>query len=56
MPGDTFLEDRRRSSHNGDSVEMFYEPNAVTDGDSIVHFRRADVIVAGDIFRRRSIR
>ena len=24
--------------------------NAVTDGDSIVHFRRADVIVAGDVF------
>ena len=29
---------------------MFPQPNAVTDGDSIVHFRRADVIVAGDIF------
>ena len=29
---------------------MFWEPNAVTDGDSIVHFRRADVIVTGDIF------
>jgi glyoxylase-like metal-dependent hydrolase (beta-lactamase superfamily II) len=25
-------------------------PNAVTDGDSIIHFRSADVIVAGDIF------
>jgi glyoxylase-like metal-dependent hydrolase (beta-lactamase superfamily II) len=25
-------------------------PNATTDGDSIVHFRKADVIVAGDIF------
>jgi cyclase len=25
-------------------------PNASTDGDSIVHFRRADVIVAGDVF------
>ena len=22
----------------------------MTDGDSIVHFRRADVIVAGDVF------
>ena len=29
---------------------MFYMPNACTDGDSIVHFRRADIIVAGDIF------
>ena len=29
---------------------MFYEPNAITDGDSIVHFRRSDVIATGDIF------
>ena len=29
---------------------MFWERNAVTDGDSIVHFRGADVIVAGNIF------
>jgi len=49
IPGDTYLEERRRKSHNDDSIELFYEPNAVTDGDSIVVFRRADVIVAGDI-------
>jgi cyclase len=49
-PSDTFLEERRRTFHNGDAIEMFWEPNAVTDGDSIVHFRRADVIVAGDVF------
>ena len=35
--------------HNGDDVQLFFEPNAVTDGDSIVQFRRADVIVAGDV-------
>ena len=29
---------------------MFPEPNAVTDADSIVQFRRADIIVTGDIF------
>jgi glyoxylase-like metal-dependent hydrolase (beta-lactamase superfamily II) len=50
IPGDTFLEERRRKFHNGDAIEMFYLPNAVTDGDSIVHFRGADVIVAGDIY------
>ncbi len=49
-PIDTFLAERRRKFHNGDSIEMFYMPNAITDGDSIVHFRRADIIVAGDIF------
>jgi glyoxylase-like metal-dependent hydrolase (beta-lactamase superfamily II) len=48
-PIDTFLADRLRRFHNGDSIEMFHMPNASTDGDSIVHFRRADVIVAGDI-------
>ncbi len=50
LPTDTFLEDRRRKFHNGDSVEMFWEPASVTDGEAIVHFRHADVIVAGDIF------
>lgn len=50
IPADTYLEDRRRKFHNGELIELFYEPNAVTDGDSIVHFRRSDVIAAGDIF------
>jgi cyclase len=50
IPSDTYLEERRRTFHNNDAVEMLWEPNAVTDGDSIVHFRRADVIVTGDIF------
>jgi glyoxylase-like metal-dependent hydrolase (beta-lactamase superfamily II) len=50
VPADTYLEDRRRKFHNGDAIEFFYQPNAVTDGDSLIHFRRADVIVAGDIF------
>jgi glyoxylase-like metal-dependent hydrolase (beta-lactamase superfamily II) len=49
-PMDTFLNDRRRKYHNGNAIEIFHEPNAITDGDSIVHFRQADVIVAGDIF------
>lgn len=50
VPSDTYLAGRRRKFHNGELVELFHEPNAVTDGDSIVHFRRADIIVAGDIF------
>ena len=49
-PMDTFLDDRRRKYHNGNAIEIFHEPNAITDGDSIIHFRQADVIVAGDIF------
>jgi len=49
-PTDTFLSGRRRKYYNGEAIEMFWEPNAVTDSDSIVQFRRSDVIVTGDIF------
>jgi glyoxylase-like metal-dependent hydrolase (beta-lactamase superfamily II) len=49
-PSDTYIEDRRRKYHNEEAVEIFPVVNAVTDGDSIVHFRRSDVIVTGDIF------
>lgn len=49
-PSDTFIEDRRRKFHNGEPIEILPMPNAITDGDSIVHFRRADVIITGDIF------
>jgi glyoxylase-like metal-dependent hydrolase (beta-lactamase superfamily II) len=48
-PTDTYSKGRRRKIHNGEAVEIFYEPNAITDGDSIVQFRRSDVIVTGDI-------
>jgi len=47
---DTFLQGRRRKFYNGEAIEALWEPNASTDGDSIVHFRRSDVIVTGDIF------
>ncbi|MBZ5576205.1 MAG: hypothetical protein LAP40_06565 [Acidobacteriia bacterium] len=49
-PSDTFVQARRRKFQNGEPVEIFHMPNAVTDADSIVHFRRSDVIVTGDIF------
>jgi glyoxylase-like metal-dependent hydrolase (beta-lactamase superfamily II) len=49
-PSDTFVQGRRRKFHNGEAVEMFYQPNATSDGDSFVHFRRSDVIVTGEIF------
>jgi cyclase len=49
-PSDTYIQGRRRKYHNGEAVEVFYEPNAITDGDSIAQFRRSDVIATGDIF------
>jgi cyclase len=35
---------------NGEPVIVFHEPKAHTDGDSIVLFRRSDVVSTGDIF------
>jgi glyoxylase-like metal-dependent hydrolase (beta-lactamase superfamily II) len=35
---------------NGEGIQMIYLPDAITDGDSLVYFRRSDVIVAGDVF------
>jgi glyoxylase-like metal-dependent hydrolase (beta-lactamase superfamily II) len=35
---------------NGESIVMFAEKNAHTDGDSIVHFRGSNVVATGDIF------
>jgi glyoxylase-like metal-dependent hydrolase (beta-lactamase superfamily II) len=49
-PSDTFVQARRRKYHNGEAIEIFHMPNAVTDADSIVHFRRSDVIATGDVF------
>jgi cyclase len=49
-PYDTFLGGRRRKFFNGEGIDIVSQPNAVTDGNSIVYFRRADVIVTGDIF------
>ncbi len=49
-PSDTYIEDRRRKYHNEEPVEIFPMSSAITDGDSVVHFRKSDVIVTGDIF------
>jgi glyoxylase-like metal-dependent hydrolase (beta-lactamase superfamily II) len=49
-PTETYTGARIRSLYlNGDGVQMIYQPAANSDADSIVFFRRADVIVTGDI-------
>lgn len=35
---------------NGEGIQIIHEPAAHTDGDSIVFFRRSDVISTGDVF------
>lgn len=49
LPVITFAQDT--TFHlNGEEILVLHVPNAHTDGDSIVHFRKADVIHMGDIF------
>ena len=36
---------------NGEDLVVVPTPPAHTDGDSYIHFRNADVIHAGDVFR-----
>jgi glyoxylase-like metal-dependent hydrolase (beta-lactamase superfamily II) len=35
---------------NGEAIQLFHPPAAHTDGDSIVFFRRSDVLATGDIY------
>lgn len=49
-PTDTFLGKEKPLYFNGEPIEIINQPNALTDGDSIVFFRKSDVISAGDIF------
>jgi hypothetical protein len=35
---------------NDDGIQIIYQPSAYSNGDSIVAFRRADVIVTGEVF------
>jgi cyclase len=46
----TFVGDKKQMSFNGEPIEILHQRAAHTDGDSIVFFRRSDVIAAGDIF------
>lgn len=50
MPNDVYFTPFKDIRFNDEAVVMYYEPNAITDGDTIVHFRKSDVISAGDIF------
>jgi cyclase len=48
-PNDTYSVPQKNLYFNGEAVQIFHQP-ATTDGNSIVFFRRSDVISTGDIF------
>jgi glyoxylase-like metal-dependent hydrolase (beta-lactamase superfamily II) len=49
-PTSTFFGDKKELYYNGEGIEIIHVPAAHTDGDSIVFFRKSDVIAAGDVF------
>jgi glyoxylase-like metal-dependent hydrolase (beta-lactamase superfamily II) len=49
-PYNTYFEEFRDFPFNGEPVVLYHDDAATTDGNTIVFFRRSDVIVAGDVF------
>ena len=49
-PTSTFVTGLKTLYFNGEPIEIRFTPNAHTDGDVMVFFRRSDVISAGDLF------
>jgi glyoxylase-like metal-dependent hydrolase (beta-lactamase superfamily II) len=49
-PTDTYFPEEKDLYFNGEAVMLYHDQAAHTDGDSIIFFRKSDVIVAGDTF------
>ncbi len=49
-PNDEYFMPQKDLSFNGEAVVIYHMPEAHTDGDSIVFFRKSDVISTGGIF------
>jgi cyclase len=49
-PTDTYYREDKDLFFNGEAIQVIFQRAAHTDGDSIVYFRKSDVLVAGDIF------
>jgi len=48
-PTETYDQKRKYMYLNGEGIEVLHYPAAHTDGDSVVFFRRSDVVAAGDV-------
>jgi glyoxylase-like metal-dependent hydrolase (beta-lactamase superfamily II) len=49
-PTDAYAVKERSIRYNGEAIDIIHIPNAYSDADSLVYFRRSDVIVAGEIY------
>ncbi len=50
LPTLTYFTPKKDLWFNGEGIRIIHQPNAHTDGDSIVYFRQSDVISAGDVY------
>ena len=50
LPTDSYFVKQKDMFVNGEAVQLLHVPAAHTDGDTMVFFRRSDVISAGDVF------
>lgn len=53
-PTNTFFNEEKDLYFNGEGIRIIHKPNAHTDGDVVVFFRRSDLIAAGDFYRTTS--
>lgn len=49
-PTATYFVPEKDLYFNGEALQILHQPAAHTDGDSVVFFRKSDVVSAGDIF------
>jgi len=49
-PTETYITRKREFLFNDEAVQIIHEPKAHTDGDSMVFFRKSDVLATGDLF------
>jgi glyoxylase-like metal-dependent hydrolase (beta-lactamase superfamily II) len=50
-PYNTYFENGRDFPFNGEPIVIYHPESANTDAESVVFFRRSDVVAAGDVFR-----
>ena len=54
LPTTTYFQGQKEIFFNEEPVIIMFEPAAHTNGDSMVFFRRSDVIATGDVFNMNS--
>jgi cyclase len=49
-PTETYFTQKKELYVNGESIQLLHQPAAHSDSDTVVYFRRSDVLSTGDVF------